>query len=129
MLAILTALIDSYGGSVGSQAIGSLLSTIKSTASQDKDKASKMGKVLHLVYVAAIIPQVGETSAMLSELMIADNDNMDTLPLEFVDGKMFCKEEIKELFYGTSLLTPILIPSGLDTGLYIYPGISLLTTD
>ncbi|KAJ4406055.1 hypothetical protein N0V82_010201 [Gnomoniopsis sp. IMI 355080] len=91
---------DSYGGAVGSQAIGHLLSKIKSTPStHDEDKAGKMGKVLRLVYVAALIPQADETSAALGELIAAENGNKG-LPIDFVDGKMFCKEEIKEVFYG-----------------------------
>ncbi|KAJ4392278.1 hypothetical protein N0V93_005903 [Gnomoniopsis smithogilvyi] len=91
---------DSYGGSVGSQAIGHLLSKFRSTPSHGEENISKIGKIVRLVYVAALVPLAGETTAALSEVIAADNANEFSLPLEIVDGRMFCKQEIKELFYG-----------------------------
>lgn len=93
--------VDSYGGTVGSQAIGHLLSdTSVSNVSNGGDETVKMGKVLHLVYVAAIIPQQGENIADVGKLVAADSDSKEGFPVEIVAGNQICKEVVKELFYG-----------------------------
>lgn len=104
-MSLTTRLQDSYGGAVGSQAIGHLLSTTRPSPS---DAA---GKVLHLVYVAALIPQEGETMAALNELITAETPVEQRLPVEVIDGKLVCKEEIKDLFYRKLLRARKIVPA------------------
>lgn len=97
----LTLFVDSYGGIVGSQAIGHLLSDSSvSNVSIEGDETVSMGKVLYLVYVAAVIPQEGETIADVGKLVAADSDSKERLPVEIVAGNQICKEGVKKLFYG-----------------------------
>lgn len=96
---------DSYGGQVGSQAIGHLLSNTKSHASDDKED-DNTGKILHLFYVTAMVPLEGETGQEAGALISAANNESgphDTLlqGLDIVDGKLVCKEEVKDMFYRT----------------------------
>lgn len=82
-------------------AIGHLLSNLSVfNVSDDGDKTGKTGKILHLFYVAAVIPAEGETIADVGKLVAADSDSKEGLPVEVVAGKQICKEGVKELFYG-----------------------------
>lgn len=97
----LTLFVDSYGGIVGSQAIDHLLSDSSvSNISNHGNENVKMGKILYLVYIAAVIPQEGETIEDVGKLVAADSDSKERLPVEIVAGNQVCKEGVKELFYG-----------------------------